>query len=302
VTGRQIGVSRRAIADAEFLRCCSRGVELSGPCDRPARIIHGVGVPPGTRIGPYDIVALLGAGGMGEVYRAKDTALGRDVAVKILAPRFASDAQWLQRFEHEARVLASLNHPNIGAIDHLERGEALPPLVLELVEGETLADCLRAGAIGPREVVTIARQIVDALCAAHDRGIVHRDLKPANIKITPDRIVKVLDFGLAKAIGQADVHAEAGPDGGVPAESAITSLLESPSVAGWVIGTPGYMAPEQVRRCSIDHRTDIFALGTILHEMVTGRHVFKRDTPTGAIPPQGLLAEPPSATPSRSPT
>src|SRR5262245_52891158 len=124
-------------------------------------------------LGPYHIVALLGAGGMGEVYRAKDTRLGRDVAVKILAPRFDCDAQWLQRFEHEARLLASLNHQNIGAIYHFERGETLQALVLELVEGQTLAERLRTGSIGAREVVTIARQIVDALCAAHDKGIVH---------------------------------------------------------------------------------------------------------------------------------
>jgi serine/threonine-protein kinase len=141
----------------------------------------------GTTVGTYRVLAKLGEGGMGEVYRATDLALGRDVALKIIAPRFARDAQWLQRFDHEARLLASLNHPNVGAIYHFERGASLQALVLELVEGQTLHERLRAGPVPAAEVVTIARQIVDALCAAHDKGIVHRDLKPANIKAGPDR-------------------------------------------------------------------------------------------------------------------
>jgi eukaryotic-like serine/threonine-protein kinase len=158
-----------------------------------------VALAPGTRLGPYEILSALGAGGMGEVYRARDTKLGRDVAIKILPSHFTSDPDRLARFEREARVLASLNHPHIGAIYGLEDADGVRALVLELVDGETLADRITRGPIPVQDALSIARQMADALDAAHERGIVHRDLKPANIKITPDGVVKVLDFGLAKA-------------------------------------------------------------------------------------------------------
>ena len=197
-----------------------------------------VPLTPGTRIGSYEIVAQIGAGGMGEVYRARDTKLGRDVAIKILPTLFTSDPDRLARFEREARVLASLNHPHIGAIYGLEDADGVRALVLELVEGETLADRIARGPIPLNEALTIARQIADALDAAHENGIVHRDLKPANIKITPDGVVKVLDFGLAKAVS---------------GDAATADLTQSPTMTvggtrdGVILGTAAYMSPEQAR-------------------------------------------------------
>ena len=215
----------------------------------------------GRRLGVYHLQALLGAGGMGEVYRAHDTRLGRDVAIKILPPAFTSDPDRLARFEREARVLASLNHPNIGAIYGFEDGG----LVLELVEGETLAERVQRGPVPVAEALTLARQIADALEAAHEKGIIHRDLKPANIKVTPAGTVKVLDFGLAKAVA---------------GDASSPDLTHSPTITvagtreGVILGTAAYMSPEQARGLAVDKRTDIWAFGCVLYEMLTGRTAF----------------------------
>ena len=227
-------------------------------------------LPHGTRLGTYEIADLLGAGGMGEVYRARDSKLGRDVAIKILPAAFTSDPERLARFEREARVLASLNHANIGAIYGLEDSGGIRGIVLELVEGDTLADRLARAPRGlpVKEALTIARQIADALDAAHEKGVIHRDLKPANIKITPSGVVKVLDFGLAKpALDERQVD-----------------LSQSPTVAasgtreGVILGTAAYMSPEQARGKAIDKRTDIWAFGCVLYEMLSGRSPFAGDS------------------------
>jgi serine/threonine-protein kinase len=222
---------------------------------------------PGERVGPYTVVAELGAGGMGEVYRARDAKLGRDVAIKILPRIFTSDPERLARFEREARVLASLNHPHIGAIYGLEDVDGIPALVLELIDGVTLADRLAKGPLPVRDALTIAVQIADALEAAHEKGIVHRDLKPANVKITPEGMVKVLDFGLAKAA----VGSEAG-------------VTQSPTVTvgatreGAIFGTAAYMSPEQAAGKPADKRSDLWAFGVVLFEMLTARPVFAGET------------------------
>ena len=220
---------------------------------------------PGTRLGPYQILTLLGAGGMGEVYRARDTLLGRDVAVKVLPRGFMLDAERLARFEREARVLASLNHPHIAAIYGIERSDGERALILELVEGETVADRLRRAPIPAKEALTTARQIADALDAAHERGIVHRDLKPANVAITHAGVVKVLDFGLAKTTSHVV------PDGGPAAAGAAT--IEG-TREGMILGTAAYMSPEQARGQPVDKRTDIWAFGCVLYEMLTKRAPF----------------------------
>src|SRR5450432_1918173 len=209
----------------------------------------------GTRLGPYEILSPLGAGGMGEVYRARDTKLSRNVALKVLPEAFVRDPDRMARFEREAKMLASLNHPNIASIYGLEESNGLTCLVMELVPGETLAEKIkREGAIAVVEVQAIARQMADALEAAHEKGIVHRDLKPANVKVTPDGKVKVLDFGLAKALTAAATQ------------------------AGVVIGTAAYMSPEQARGRSVDKRADIWAFGAVLYEMLSGRKAFEGET------------------------
>jgi eukaryotic-like serine/threonine-protein kinase len=230
----------------------------------------------GTRIGVYEVVAPLGAGGMGEVYRASDTKLGRDVAIKVLPASFAADPERLARLEREARLLASLNHPNIGAIYGVEESGGATALVLELVEGETLSALI---ARSPRglpiaEAVGIARQIADALDVAHERGIVHRDLKPANIVLTPGGTVKVLDFGLAKWSGGA-----AGWDDSVTHSPTVIG----PTAQGMLLGTAPYMSPEQARGKVVDKRTDIWAFGCVLYEMLAGRRAFEGDTTTDAL-------------------
>ena len=226
---------------------------------------------PGNRLGPYEIVSALGAGGMGEVYRARDAKLARDVAIKILPSGLAGDAERLTRFEREARMLAALNHPHIAAIYGFEESGAVRGLVLELVEGETLAEKLARGPLGLDEALGIARQIADALDAAHERGIVHRDLKPANVKVTPAGVVKVLDFGLAKA-GAADAGMA----------STKTSPFDS-TAGGLLLGTAPYMSPEQARGLPVDKRTDVWAFGCVLFEMLAGRRPFAGDSMTDVL-------------------
>jgi Tol biopolymer transport system component len=224
----------------------------------------------GTCIGPYQILSALGAGGMGEVYRARDSKLNRDVAIKVLLPAVANDPDRLARFSREAQVLASLNHPNIAHIHGLEESNGVTALVMELVEGEDLSQRISRGAIPLDEALPIARQIAEALEAAHDHGIVHRDLKPANIKVRPDGTVKVLDFGLAKAFD--------------PTAGSSATAMNSPTLsihateAGVILGTAAYMSPEQAAGKTVDKRSDLWAFGVVLMEMLTGRQVFKGET------------------------
>jgi serine/threonine-protein kinase len=224
-----------------------------------------------TRIGPYEVTGSLGAGGMGEVYRATDTNLKRGVAIKVLPESVAADAARLARFQREAEVLASLNHPNIAAIYGLERSNGITALVMELVEGPTLADRIAQGALPVEEALPIARQIAEALEAAHDQGIIHRDLKPANIKIRPDGTVKVLDFGLAKALE---------PPGGGGVGATASPTMTSPAMmtgVGVLLGTAAYVSPEQARGKTVDRRSDIWAFGCVLYEMLTGKRAFEGD-------------------------
>jgi len=224
----------------------------------------------GRRLGSYQVLALAGRGGMGEVYRARDDRLGRDVAIKVLPPVFIADADRLARFGGEARALAALNHPHVGAIYGLEDVEGVPALVLEFVDGETLADRLQRGPIPVRDALPTARQIADALDGAHRKGIIHRDLKPANIKITPEGVVKVLDFGLAKA---ATSEPDA-PRTESPTQTAAIGITR----AGVILGTAEYMSPEQARGLPVDARADIWAFGCVLFEMLTGRPPFRGQT------------------------
>ena len=213
---------------------------------------------PGDRLGPYEILSPLGAGGMGEVYRARDPKLNRDVAIKVLPPALANDADYLARFQREAQALAALNHPNIAAIYGLE-GNAI---VMELVEGETLK-----GPLAVKEALPIARQIAEALEAAHDKGIIHRDLKPGNIKLTPEGVVKVLDFGLAKSVER---NTATGPDS--------PTLTMRATEAGLILGTAGYMSPEQAAGKAVDRRADIWSFGVVLYELLTGKRLFDGET------------------------
>ena len=221
----------------------------------------------GTHLGPYEIVSPLGAGGMGEVYRAKDTKLNRDVAIKVLPDSFALDADRVARFTREAQVLASLNHPNIAAIYGIEESGSTRALVMELVEGEDLSAHIARGAIALSEALPIARQIADALEAAHEQGIVHRDLKPQNIKVRADGTVKVLDFGLAKAMDPAGASSDAAMNS--PTMTARATQM------GMIIGTAAYMSPEQAKGKAVDKRADIWAFGVVLYEMLTGRRAFE---------------------------
>jgi serine/threonine-protein kinase len=225
----------------------------------------------GVRLGPYEVTALIGEGGMGEVYRATDTNLKRAVAIKVLPESVAGDRERLARFGREAEVLASLNHPNIAAIYGLERSNGVTALVMELVEGPTLADRIAQGPIPVDEALPIAKQISEALEAAHEQGIIHRDLKPANIKVRPDGTVKVLDFGLAKALEPASV---AGMD--ATASPTITSPALMTGV-GVLLGTAAYMSPEQARGKAVDKRSDIWAFGCVLYEMLTAKRCFDGD-------------------------
>jgi eukaryotic-like serine/threonine-protein kinase len=253
---------------------------------------------PGTQLGPYEILGPLGVGGMGEVYRARDSKLGREVALKVLPAAFAADTERMARFRREAQVLASLNHPNIAAVYGLEDGslsEDKPPavhldpnssarapivsgtppaLVMELVEGPTLAERLKLRRFELEDSLPIARQIAEALEAAHDRGIIHRDLKPANVKIRPDGVVKILDFGLAKAV-QGD-----------PASSDLQNsptISHMPTMAGTILGTAAYMSPEQAKGKTLDRRTDVWSFGCVLFEMLSGKQAFSGETSTDIL-------------------
>jgi eukaryotic-like serine/threonine-protein kinase len=243
-----------------------------------ARIIRAnpsMSLAPGARLGPYEIIAPLGVGGMGEVYRARDAKLNREVAIKILIAAVASDPDRLARFSREAQVLAALNHPNIAHVYGLEDSAATPALVMELVEGRTLADRIAERAIPAAEALAIARQIADGLETAHDLGIIHRDLKPANIKVREDGTVKILDFGLAKALD--------------PAASSGAGATMSPTLsihatqAGIILGTAAYMAPEQARGKAVDKRADIWSFGCVLYEMLTGARAFPGEDVTDTI-------------------
>src|SRR5271169_2998590 len=220
----------------------------------------------GTKLGPYEIQSPIGAGGMGEVYRARDTRLNRDVAIKILPASFTADPDRLQRFAQESRAAAALNHPNILSIFDIGEDRGAPYVVSELLEGETLRDRLRNGPLASRKAIDYAQQIARGLDAAHEKGIVHRDLKPENLFITNDGRAKILDFGLAKI-----TRPEADSSGDAPTQQVGTE-------AGTVMGTVGYMSPEQVRGKPADSRSDIFAFGTILYEMLSGQHAFMRDS------------------------
>ena len=233
----------------------------------------------GQTLSHYHVTAALGAGGMGEVYRATDTNLNREVAIKVLPPEVVEDPERLGRFKREAHLLAALNHPNIAAIYGLEEADGKPFLALELVEGEELKERLARGPIPVDEALEMAKEIAEALEAAHNKGIVHRDLKPANVKLTPEGKVKVLDFGLAKAwSGEA-------PDG----SSSSAALSQSPTmantgtVAGLILGTAAYMSPEQARGKPVDKRADVWSFGVLLWEMLTGRTLFAGDTVTDII-------------------
>ncbi len=240
---------------------------------------------PGVRLGAYEIVALIGAGGMGEVYRARDTRLKRDVAIKILPDEFAKDPDRLARFQREAELLATLSHQNIGAVFGLEQTGDTSAIVLELIEGDTLADRLRLGPLPVTQALAIAQQIADALEAAHEKGIIHRDLKPANVKVTPDDNVKVLDFGLAKAM-------EPVAQGFSPAAATNSPTLSMMATqAGVILGTAAYMSPEQAKGFQADHRSDVFSFGTVLYEMLTGRQPFHGET-THEIIASVLVREP----------
>ena len=225
---------------------------------------------PGTRLGHYDVTSLLGEGGMGQVWQATDTQLNRQVALKILPDAFADDPERLARFTREAQILASLNHPNIAAIYGLEEDEAegTRALVLELVEGPTLADRIAQGAIPIEDALPIARQIAEALEAAHEAGVIHRDLKPANIKVREDRAVKVLDFGLAKALEPAPADD--------PSQS--PTLTAAATQMGVIMGTAAYMSPEQAAGRPADKRSDIWSFGVVLFEMLTGQRLFTGET------------------------
>lgn len=240
---------------------------------------------PGTRVGPYVVESLLGRGGMGEVYRAADSRLGRSVALKTLPDLFAGDPERLMRFEREAKTLASLNHPHIAHIHGIEESGGVRALVMELVDGEDLAQRLARGALPMDESLPIARQVAEALEAAHEAGIIHRDLKPANIKVRPDGAVKVLDFGLAKAIEQgAGGDMESAANSPTFTSPAFVGQSQPPGTRmGVLLGTAAYMAPEQARGRAVDKRADIWAFGCLFYEMLTGRPAFRGETITDTL-------------------
>jgi predicted Ser/Thr protein kinase len=240
-----------------------------------------VGLTPGAQLGDYEVQELLGSGGMGEVYRARDNRLGREVAIKVLPAVLSHDPDRLRRFEQEARAAAALNHPNILGVYQLGTYDGAPYLVSELLEGRTLREWLLRGAVPVRKVIDYGVQIARGLAAAHEKGITHRDLKPENLFVTKDARVKILDFGLAKLTQRPALSDHDAP------------TLSAQTEPGVVMGTAGYMAPEQVRGSAADHRTDIFAFGTILYEMLTGKRAFHK--PTSAETMAAILNEEPAS-------
>lgn len=250
---------------------------------------------PGTQIGPYQIIASIGAGGMGEVFRARDTRLNRNVAIKVLPKDFASDTDRMRRFEQEAQTLAALNHPNILTIHDAGVHAGAPYLVSELLEGRTLRDETHAGTLPSRQASNIALQIANGLAAAHDKGIIHRDLKPENLFVTTDGRLKILDFGLAK-LGQPNLRSPISDLKSMPEQA--DTVLQRTEV-GIVLGTPAYMSPEQVRGEPADHRADIFAFGCVLYEMLTGKRAFRRNTAVESM--NAVLNEAPPELTSLSP-
>ncbi|MEE9566086.1 MAG: serine/threonine-protein kinase, partial [Desulfobacteria bacterium] len=228
----------------------------------------------GQTLSHYKVIEKIGQGGMGEVYRAEDTNLNREVAIKVLPEQFTQDPQRLARFEREAKLLASLNHPNIAAIYGLEEAEGVRFLALELVEGKTLAERVAKGPFPVEEALEVCRQMAEGMEAAHKKGVIHRDLKPANVKVTPEGKVKILDFGLAKAF---------------EAEPPVTDISQSPTLteemtrAGVILGTAAYMSPEQAKGKPVDKRADIFAFGAVLYELLTGRRAFEGETITETL-------------------
>src|SRR5450759_1181400 len=237
-------------------------------------------IAPGSRLGPYEILAPIGAGGMGEVYRAKDARLGREVAIKVLPASFSNDSDRLRRFEQEAKAAGLLNHPNITAVYDIGSHEGAPYVVSELLEGETLRAALAGGRLSPRKAIDYALQMAHGLAAAHEKGIVHRDLKPENLFVTKDGRVKILDFGLAK-LTQADSGSQ----------TSMPTVTHGGTEAGVVMGTAGYMSPEQVRGMALDARSDIFSFGAILYEMLSGKRAFHGDTPADTM--SSILKEDP---------
>jgi len=254
--------------------CSDCGTQIGLPKDIPD-VTKTIETPfpqfgPGASLaGRYEIIREIGKGGMGEVYLAEDTNLKRQVAIKVLPLQFALDKDWLARFEREARLLAALNHPNIATIHGLEKSDGQQFLVMELVEGDTLAERIKKGPLPVDEALELCRQIAEGLESAHEKGIIHRDLKPANVKVTPEGKVKILDFGLAKAflnqLGESDLSKS----------PAITDEMTRPGV---ILGTAAYMSPEQAKGKSLDKRTDIWAFGCILYECLTGKRAFKGET------------------------
>src|ERR1700691_1803726 len=229
---------------------------------------------PGARLGPYEILSAIGAGGMGEVYRAHDSKLARDVAIKVLPANFVNDPERLSRFQREARMLAALNHPNIATIFGLEQSGGATCLVMELVPGETLAERVKAGPLPIEEALKIAAQISEALEAAHEKQIIHRDLKPANVKVTPDGKVKVLDFGLAKAFEGDTTNEDIGNS---------PTLSMAATMQGVILGTAAYMSPEQAKGKAVDKRTDIWAFGCVLYELLSGKQTFHGEDVTDIL-------------------
>jgi serine/threonine protein kinase/Tol biopolymer transport system component len=268
------GISTGAAVDRKH---CAGKPQGSVPHGHSAHIIAlPLALTPGTRLGVYEVVASIGAGGMGQVFRARDTKLDRDVAIKILPEAFAYDADRLARFQREAKTLASLNHPNIAAIYGLEESGGVTALVMELVEGDDLSQRIAPGAIPLDEALPIARQIAEALEAAHEQGIIHRDLKPANIRLRPDGTVKVLDFGLAKAMEPAGTVAPSASQSPTMTTPAMTQV-------GMILGTAAYMSPEQALGKSVDKRADVWAFGCVLFEMLAGRKAFAGETATDTL-------------------
>src|SRR5687767_12994434 len=238
----------------------------------------------GDRIGRFEILGLLGAGGMGEVYRARDHQLSRDVAVKVLPAAFLADADRQRRFEQEARAAGGLNHPNILAVFDIGIEQGSPYIVTELLEGETLRDRMGGRPLAPRKAVEYALQIANGLAAAHDRGVIHRDIKPGNLFVTTDGRIKILDFGLAKFTGDESLH---------------TETLTVTGMTPTVMGTVAYMSPEQARGLRVDHRTDIFSFGVVLYEMLSGVPPFRRVTPGDTL--NAILHDEPAELPRNDP-